>query len=159
VNADAEARGVQLDVRTEHAAQLDIADPVVKRIGPVHPALLHQVRLESRGRGRGGHLPGVVGLDPADGDQRVGSLRQGVGNQVFELPDLVAAEGEAAVAVITLGPDFCATQMLRQARKGMDRRGPEGERIAGKRLRSGNALRMESRTLVEAMMSASPDMR
>jgi hypothetical protein len=54
-------------------------------------------------RGYGGDLPGLIGLDAADGYQRVAALRQCLRDQVFELSGLVAAEGETAVAVLALG--------------------------------------------------------
>ena len=41
------------------------------------------------------HLPGVVRLHAADRDQRVATLRDGIGDQVFELPRLVATVRES----------------------------------------------------------------
>jgi hypothetical protein len=81
------------------------------------------------------HLPRVVRLDAADGDQRVAALRQRLRNQVLQLARLVAAEGEAAVAVLPLGVDIhLAAQLRGQARQRLDGRRPEGERMAGKAL-------------------------
>jgi hypothetical protein len=42
----------------------------------------------------GGGLAHVVGLNRAGGDQRVGALGQGIGGQVFEFAQLVAAHGQ-----------------------------------------------------------------
>lgn len=48
--------------------------------------------------GGGGHA-GVVGLDGALGDKEVGAGGEGVGEEVFELAGLVAAEGETGQVV------------------------------------------------------------
>jgi hypothetical protein len=63
--------------------------------------------------GDGRDLPRVVRLDAADRNEPVASLRQRVGGEVLELPDLVAAEREACVAVLPLRPDLDpATEVL-----------------------------------------------
>ena len=51
------------------------------------------------------HPAGVVGLPPADRRQRVGALREHVRHHVFQLACLVAAVGEAGVAVLAPRPD------------------------------------------------------
>ena len=51
-------------------------------------------------------LSRVVGLDAADRDERVAALRERLGGEVLELAHLVAAVGEARVAVLALGPDL-----------------------------------------------------
>ena len=76
-------------------------------------------------------LARVVGLDAADGHERVAALGERVREEVLELADLVAAEGEAAVAVLALGPDRRAAEVLRQAVEPLDRRGAEQERDSG----------------------------
>ncbi len=82
-------------------------------------------RLEAEVRGDGGDLAGVVGLVAADGDQGVGALREGVGDEVLELAGLVAAVGEPAVAVLALGPDRGAAEVRRSAgRSGWTGLGP-----------------------------------
>jgi hypothetical protein len=48
-------------------------------------------------------LPRLIRLDAADRDQRVAALRQRLGDQIFKLASLVAAECEAAVSVFSLG--------------------------------------------------------
>ena len=72
-----------------------------------------------------GDLPGVVRLHAADGDERVATLRDGVGDQVFELPRLVATVRESAVAVLAFGPDLRAAERLREALEWMHRGGAE----------------------------------
>ena len=68
-------------------------------------------------RCHGSHLARLVGLDAADGHQRVVAARDGFGNQVLHLARLVAAKGQAAVAVLTLGVQVhLAAQVGRQAR-------------------------------------------
>ena len=59
-------------------------------------------------------------------------LREGVGGEVLELAHLVAAVGEAGVAVFALRPDLdLAAEVLGQAVEPVDRGGAEGERDAG----------------------------
>jgi hypothetical protein len=111
LDADAEALVDQAHVRAHDPGQQDIAHPVVQRVGPVDPAFLHQPGFQAEpGRDRG-DLAGVVGLHPADRDQRVRAPRQRVGDQVFQFPGLVPAEGEPGVAVLPLGPDGRAAQV------------------------------------------------
>ena len=76
-------------------------------------------------------LAGVVGLDAADRHERVAALGERVGDEVLELADLVAAEREAAVAVLALGPHRGAAQVLRQAVEPLDRRRTEQQRGPG----------------------------
>ena len=75
-------------------------------------------------------LPGVVRLVAADRDQRVGTAGEHVGDDVLELADLVAAEREAAVDVLTLGPDLGAAEVGAQPAQVLQRARPEGERVA-----------------------------
>ena len=82
----------------------------------------------SPGRDRG-HLPGVVGLDPADRHQVVGTCGQRVGDEVLQLAGLVAAEGQARVAVLPFGPDPGTTEVLAESIQRMHRTGPEQQRI------------------------------
>src|SRR5690606_20501534 len=82
-------------------------------------------------RGGSGDHAGVVGLDAADGDQRVGAGGDGVRDDIFELSQLVTAKGEAGIAVLALGVKLdIATKMGGQAVELFDRRRSEGERIA-----------------------------
>ena len=54
-----------------------------------------------------------------------------VGDDVFELAQLVAAEREARIAVLALGVELdLAAEMGGQARQLLDRRRTEGERVA-----------------------------
>ena len=105
--------GSRRDVGAHHPRQQDVADLVVDRVVPRHPLLLHETALQPEVGGDGGDLPGVVGLVAADRDQRVGAAGEHVGDDVLELADLVAAEGEAAVDVLALGPDLGAAEVLR----------------------------------------------
>src|SRR5215212_1670622 len=74
----------------------------------------------------------MVGLDAADRNQRVGAGRDSIGHDVFELPDLIAAEGQAGIAVVALGKDVDHTAEMRgEALQVLDRRRAEGQRIAG----------------------------
>ena len=130
LEADPEAGLDQPDVGAHDARELDVADAVVDHVRPVDPALLHQHAAEARARRDGRHLARVVRLDAADRDERVAALRERVGHQVLELARLVAAVGEAAVAVVALRPHARAAQMRRQALERMHRRRAEQERLA-----------------------------
>ncbi len=78
-----------------------------------------------------GDLAGVVGLHSADRDQGVGALRQGVRDEVLELAGLVAAEGDAAVEVLALGPEAGAAEVLGQPFEAVDRRRADQQLMAG----------------------------
>lgn len=82
--------------------------------------------------GHAGDLPSVIGLDAPDRHQGVTALGQRVGGQIFELANLVAAEGDARVAVLSLGPDLHPpAQGFAQPRQRMDGRGAEQQRDTG----------------------------
>jgi hypothetical protein len=57
----------------------------------------------------------VVGLHPADGDERVAALRERVGDQVLQLAGLVAAVRDTGVAVLALGPQGRAAEVFGEA--------------------------------------------
>ena len=84
----------------------DVPDLVVDGVRPVDPVLLHEHAAEAELRGDRRDLPRVVRLHAADRDERVASLRERVGREVLELAHLVAAVGEARVAVLPLRPDL-----------------------------------------------------
>ena len=118
---------------TEDAAQQDVADAVIDAVVPVDPALLDEPAFHAELGGDGGDLAGVVGLDAADRDQRVAALGDRLGHEIFELAHLVAAEGEAAVAVVALGEDLdLAAETGGEAGQLFDRRRAEGQLVAGK---------------------------
>ena len=82
--------------------------------------------------GDAGDLAGVVRLDAADRHQRVAALGERVGDEVLELAHLVAAERDARVAVLALGPDLdLAAERGAEPRQGMDRRRAEQQRDTG----------------------------
>ena len=122
---------VEADVRAHEAAHQDVAGPVVGDVRPLHPVLLDEDAPEARVGRDGRDLARVVGLDAADRHERVAALRERVREEVLELAHLVAAEGEAAVAVLPLGPHRGAAEVLRQAVEPLDRRRAEQERGAG----------------------------
>ena len=110
--------------------QQDVADSVVHRVRPIDPTLLHQAGLEAElGRDRG-NLSSVIRLHAANRDQMCRALGEGVRDQVLQLAGLVAAECQARVAVLPLGPDPCTAKMFRQPLKRMDRARPEQQGIA-----------------------------
>jgi hypothetical protein len=134
LEADPELRLHEPYVRAHDAAELDVAHAVVDHVGPVHPALLHEHAAEPGARGGRRHLPRVVRLHAADRHQRVAALGERVGHQVLELARLVAAVGEAAVAVVALRPQPGPSEVRGEPVEGMDRRGAEHERMAGERV-------------------------
>ena len=105
--ADVEAGRVEPHLGAHDPAQQDVADLGAERVGPLrHPVLLHQHALQPEVRGHRGDLAGVVGLVATDRDQGVRALGQRLGDEVLQLAGLVAAVGEARVAVLALGPDL-----------------------------------------------------
>ncbi len=121
LESDAEAEAGQLDVGAHDARKQDVAHVVVRR---VDPAFLHQPGLHPELGGDGRNLAGGVGLDAPDGHQGVGFLGECVGDEVLELAGLVAAEGQAAVAVLALGPDLGSAQVRGEPRERADGLGP-----------------------------------
>ena len=109
-------------------ADQDVADLVVDRVGPVHPALLHQHAAQPHAGRDGRDLAGVVGLHPADRDERVAALGERVGDEVLQLAGLVAAERDAGVAVLPLGPHRGAAEVRGQALQPVHGRGAEQQR-------------------------------
>ena len=114
-DTDIEAFVDHLHVGAHDAAEHDVADAIVDRVLVRHPALLNQTALEADLCGDRGDHAGVVGLHAPDGNQRVGVRRDRVGNDVLELAQLVAAEGETGIAILPLGIELDLTaEMLRQ---------------------------------------------
>ena len=105
-DTDVEPGVVHPDVAAHDARQLDVPDPLIARIGPLNPVLLHRHRLQAEVTGDTRDLASVVRLDTADRHQRVTPLGEGVRHEVLQLADLVATERDTRVAVLTLGPDL-----------------------------------------------------
>ena len=119
----------------------DVADPVVDGILVRNPGLLHQAALHADFRRDRGDLARMVRLHAADRDQRVGVRGDRVGDDVFELAQLVAAERKAGIAVLALGVKLdWAAEMRAQVAEFLDRRRSEGERIAGEFLQHVSGL-------------------
>ena len=129
-NADVEAGVDEADVGAHDPREQDVADLVVDGVGPVDPVLLHEHAAQPELRGDGGDLPRVVRLHAADRDERVAALCERVGGEVLELAHLVAAVGEARVAVLALRPDLDLPAEVR-ARAAGSRWTGEGPKSSG----------------------------
>jgi len=105
-DADIEALIDQADVGAHDARKHDVADPVIDSVLVRHPGFLHEAALHADLGGDRGDHAGVVRLHAADRDQRVGVGGDRIGDDVFELAQLVAAIGEAGIAVLALGIDL-----------------------------------------------------
>src|SRR5439155_1495892 len=127
---DPEGRLDEPHLRTKNPREEDVPDPVVDGVRPVDPALLDEDATEAGAGGGRRYLTRVVRLDAADGDERVGALRDRVGDEVLELARLVAAEGQAGAHVVALRPQGSAAQVIGQTLERMDGRRPEQERVA-----------------------------
>ena len=161
-DADVEAVLDQPHVRAHDPAQHDVADPVVDRVLVRNPGLLHQPAFHADFRRDRGDLAGMVRLDPADRNQRVGVRGNRVGDDIFELAQLVAAEGEARIAVFALGVKLDpVAEMGAETLQPLDRRRAEGERIAFEFFEHGRAfpVRIARATLNDERMELNPPSR
>ena len=100
--------------------------------GQSDPPLLHQHGLQTQLGRDCSDLPGVVGLDTADGYQGVRALGECIRDEVFELAGLVAAVGQAGVDVLAFRPDLGTAEVLGQPIQRVDRARTEGQRVSGK---------------------------
>jgi hypothetical protein len=132
-NSDIKALIDQANVGAHDAAELDVADPVIDRILVRNPGFLHKTAFHADLGGDRGDLAGVVRLHAADRHQRVGVRGDRIGNDVFELAQLVAPVREPRVAVLALGVELdLAAEMRGEAREFLNVRRSKGERIACK---------------------------
>ena len=73
----------------------------------------------------------MVRLHAANRHQRIGVRLDRIGDDVFELAQLVATHGQSGIAIIALGVDLdFAADRVGQPWQVLDRRGAEGERVA-----------------------------
>ena len=106
-----------------------------------HPAFLHQPALHADLGSNGRNHAGVIGLHAADRDQRIGVGGDRVGDDVFELAQLVAAIGEARIAILPLGVELdLPAEMAREPLQLFDVRRPEGQRIARELFQHGHPV-------------------
>ena len=128
--ADREASRVEPNLSTHDPAEHDVADPVVHSVRPVNPFLLYENAFKTEVSSDGSNLAGVVGLIAANRNERVGTLRNDVGNDVFEFAGLVAAKREPAVDIFPFGPDLRAAEVVAEATQRVNRAGSERQGIA-----------------------------
>jgi len=129
-NADVEPVIDDAAVGAHQTRHQNVADAVVNGVVVRHPAFLYQPAFHADLGGRCRDHPGVVGLYTADGNQGVGAGRDCVRNDIFQLAQLVAAHGEAGIAVVALGIDLdFAAACFRQTGQMFDRRRTESEGV------------------------------
>src|SRR6185437_7127434 len=132
-DADVKALTDQAHVGAHDAAQQDVADAVVDGILVRYPTFLHQAALHAELGRNGRDHAGVIGLHAADRYQRVGVGSDRVRDDVFELAQLVATEGEPRIAVLALGIDLhSSAEMAGEPLQFLDVGRPKCERIACK---------------------------
>ena len=135
-DADVEAGSVQAYIGTGMRDIWMLPTLVIHRVGVIDPVFLHQHTLHSQVGCDRGDLAGLVRLDTADGHQRVATLGERLGNQVLELACLVAAERQAAIAVLALGVELNLAAKLRaQSLQGLMGVGPKVSGWRAKRFR------------------------
>ena len=140
-DADIEPLVDHLDIGTHDPAQQDVADAIIDSVLVRHPAFLDEPAFHSDFRRDGGNHAGVVRLHAPDRDQRIGIGGDRIGNDVFELAQLVAAKSQSRIAVLALGVELdLAAQMCAEALQLLDMRGSEGERIAFEFLQHARSL-------------------
>src|SRR5688572_24111653 len=103
------------------------------------PVLLHHDALHADLRSGRRNLACVIGLQTADRHERIGARSNRIGHDVFELPELVAAQREPGIAIVALGVDlYFSAERCRQPRQMLDGRRTEGQRIAIELLHEGH---------------------
>ena len=95
---------VAVGVHEFHLGTEDVVQHQVAFVVRDAPFFQDQGALHAQASGAGGGEHGMVGLGAAGGEHGVAALLLGVRQQVFQLADLVAAQGHAA-QVIPLDPD------------------------------------------------------
>ena len=95
---------VTVGVHEFHLGTEDVVQHQVAFVVRDAPFFQDQGALHAQASGAGGGEHGMVGLGAAGGEHGVAALLLGVRQQVFQLADLVAAQGHAA-QVIPLDPD------------------------------------------------------
>ena len=141
LEADPEARRMEADLRTHEARHQDVPHPVIRDIGPVHPVFLDEDTSRSPACAATA-ATWRVWLDwTPPMETRVSHPGEGVRQQVLQLADLVAAERQAGVAVLALGPDRGATEVLPSTGPGA---GPAMDRTGAARQGSRRGTRWNS---------------
>ena len=95
---------VAVGVHEFHLGTEDVVQYQVAFVVRDAPFFQDQGALHAQASGAGGGEHGMIGLGPAGGEHGVAALLLGVRQQIFQLADLVAAQGHAA-QVIPLDPD------------------------------------------------------
>src|SRR5207237_9741615 len=91
---------------SRYASDAAVSAPSIDLFLMRHPAFLDQPAFHADLGRNGRNHARVVRLHAADRDQRVGVGGDRIGDDVFELAQLVAAEGEPRIAVLAFGVEL-----------------------------------------------------
>ena len=106
--------------RAKKPVELQIATMLVV-VTPVGEAMFDQeLAVEAKPGGRSGSLAAMVGLGRARREHDVGAEFARLGQEVFELADLVATHGQAGL-VVAFDPDAGSSEFGRQSRQRFER--------------------------------------
>ena len=108
-------------IGAQQVVEKDVAAVVVLRTGVLDPTFQDNLTLKTQFGRRRRRLTGVIGLYGALGDDRVGTLFQGLPHKEFQLARLVAAGGETG-AVVALDEEPRTIQKLGQVVHGFQGR-------------------------------------
>ena len=118
-------------VGAHDAGQQDIADAVIDGVLVRHPAFLHETHFIPILAATAATMRVWLDCTPPIETSVSAFERDGVGHDIFQLAQLVAAERQAGIAVVALGVDLhLAAERRGHARQVLDRRGAEGQLVA-----------------------------
>ena len=118
-------QNVQLGSEVAHQQHIAIFRVVFS--GAWHQLAQHQFASQTVTRGNSGRQPGMVGLQSASGDQRIGALFDGFRHQVFQFAQLVARPAQGGHIVALEKDPGLASQFFWEVAQFHQRRGRRQE--------------------------------
>lgn len=106
-------KNVQLGAKTVHQQHIAVLGIAFALDG--NQLAQHQLAMQPQARGHGCRQAGMVGLQAAGGDQRVGALFKGIGREIFQFAQLVARAPYGRHIVAFDKDARLAAQVLRQS--------------------------------------------